>query len=48
MDDTKTISKDFTVTFLDIGLQLDDETKILQQDLMKFINSLDILKEENK
>ena len=48
MDDPKTLSKDFTVTFLDIWLQLDDETKILQQDLMKFINSLDISQEENK
>ena len=46
--ESKTLSKDFTVSFLDIWMQLDDETKILQQDLMKLINSLDISKDENK
>ncbi len=48
MDDTQTLSKDFTVSFLDISLQLDEETKLIQQDLMKLINSLDISKDENK
>lgn len=48
MDWIKTLSKDFTVTFLDISLQLDDETKILQQDIMKLVNGLDVSTDINK
>ncbi|MEI8253838.1 MAG: hypothetical protein WCG25_09135 [bacterium] len=33
---------------MDISLQLDEETKLLQQNLMKLTNSLDISKDENK
>ncbi|MCF7834746.1 PKD domain-containing protein [Candidatus Gracilibacteria bacterium] len=38
----KTLSKDFTVSFLDVGIDMDDETKILYQDIMKLINGLDV------
>jgi len=39
--------KDFVVSFLDLAVELDDETLLLQQDLMRLINSLDLSKSEN-
>lgn len=48
INETQTLSKDFTVSFLDLSLLLDEEAKIIQQDLMRLINSLDISKDENK
>lgn len=46
--DDKTLSRDFTVSFLDVWALMDDETKILYQDIMKLINWIDISISENQ
>lgn len=46
--DQKQLSRDFTVSFLDMSLNLDDETNLLYKDLMRLINWIDISKIENK